>query len=62
MMSFEKAVGIVKVFGGGFLLDGLEKIRHELDLEYDGEAEAEITKEERLAYYVVIKNMRPLFV
>ena len=62
MMTFDEAVEIVKNYGNGFLLDGLELIRDEMDQEEYEEVEAQITPKQRLAYYKVVKDMCPLFV
>jgi hypothetical protein len=61
-MSFEEAVEIVKDFGGGRLLEGLELVTDELDRAREDEDHIlEITREERMAYFIVVERMRPLF-
>lgn len=63
MMTFQEAVEICKDFGGGRLLEGLEWVRDHLDREREEEDYiAELTSEERMAYYLVVQQMRPLFV
>ena len=62
MMTFEEAVEVMKDFGGGRLLDGLEVVRDELDrAREDEDYIIEISKEERMAYFIVVERMRPLF-
>ena len=62
MMTFEEAVEVMKEFGGGLLLDGLEVVRDELDrAREDEDYIIEISKEERMAYFIVVERMRPLF-
>lgn len=61
-MTFEEATAIVKDFGGGRLLEGLEFIRDELDRAFEEEDfNPEVTVNDRLAYLIVLARMRPLF-
>lgn len=65
MMTFEQAVEVVKAYAhNGLLLDGLYMINEELDNERDDEDSeymADVTSEQRMAYYLVVREMRPLF-
>lgn len=65
MMTFEQAVEVVKAYASnGLLLDGLYMIREELDNERDDEDSeymADVTSEQKMAYYLVVREMRPLF-
>lgn len=69
MMTFDEAVEICKEFGDGLLLDGLLKIESYLDHQNtcwwhqnDGDdMHVELDDNERMAYYIVVREMRPLF-
>ena len=61
-MTFEHAVKVVKNYGEGDLLKGLEGIRYELDNMEDGEDHPVwVTQVELAAYRLVVAKMRPLF-
>lgn len=68
MMTFDEAVEICKEFGDGLLLDGLLKIESYLDhpntcwwQQNDGDDHVELDDNERTAYYIVVREMRPRF-
>ncbi len=63
MMTFEEAVEIVKQYSAtGNLLDGLEGIQQELNDSDDLGMMVWASPKEIMAYRLVVRTMRPLFV
>lgn len=61
-MTFEEAVEILQDLGGGHLLSGLHHVADELENADDNQdALVNVTHREWMAYFILIKRMRPLF-